>query len=168
MRLGEKSTRLYQTLKRVYKPKYIALNLLLAGVYYALFLYLSYVQGGNAIMTSNWPLVFVLIISSSILLTIAIYSIKNTGRSSAKISGTVGSVGTVVLGSGLCGCTTTFLPVIATAIGVGTAGVFGLSRFLSDYSVEIFSAMIILNMLVIVYYTNKLSSQNCKINKVEK
>lgn len=154
-----KLTKFYQMLKLIYKPRYIALNLLLAIVYYAIFLYLAYVQGGNAVMTSNWPLAFALIITSSIVMTIAVYSMKNRISRNAKISGSVGSVSTIVLGTGLCGCATTFLPTIATVIGVGTAGVFGLSRFLSDYSVGIFSAMIMLNLLIAVYYINKLSGR---------
>ena len=110
-------------------------------------------------MTSNWPLAFALIITSSIVMTIAVYSMKNRISRNAKISGSVGSVSTIVLGTGLCGCATTFLPTIAAVIGVGTAGVFGLSRFLSDYSVGIFSAMIMLNLLIAVYYINKLSGR---------
>ncbi|OJI07271.1 MAG: hypothetical protein BK997_03360 [Candidatus Micrarchaeum sp. ARMAN-1] len=150
----------YRTLKRIYKPKYIVLNLFILVAYSAIFLYLAYVQGGNAIMASNWPLVSVLIITSSIIMTIAIYSIKNTRRNKA---GTVGSAGAVVLGSGLCGCTTAFLPAIAIAAGVGASNVYWLTGFLFSYSVEILSALIIMNLLIIVYYTNKLSSSQGKV-----
>lgn len=151
------------TAKSIYKPKYIALNLLLAIAYYALFVYLASVQGGGSIMLRTNPLLVLgLITTSSIALTIAIYSIKNTRRNYAKANGTAASLGTLVAGTGLCGCTTTFPAVIAAGIGVGSTGVYALSSFLKTYSTYIFSVLIVMNILVIAYYSNKLSRPMCK------
>lgn len=150
-----KKSGLTNTLKSVYKPKYIALNLLIGLIYYAAFYYLSYIQGGNAIML-YLPvyIIFLLVATSSILLTITIYSIKNRKRNA---SGAAASVGTVVLGSGLCGCTTTLLPTAALALGASITSVYVLSSFLRNYGIEITSALIVVNLVVVAYYVNKLS-----------
>ena len=156
--------RLRLAIKRVYKPKYLALNLLFGITYYALFLYLATIQGGGAIMSGTpWVLVFGLIATSSITLTIAIYSISNTRNNQAKASGTAVSFGTIVTGTGLCGCATTFPAVIAAGIGISTTGVYALGSFLKNYNLYIYSGFIIMNLFVIGYYLNKFSKRECKV-----
>ena len=151
-------------IKRIYKPKYLALNLLIGIAYYALFLYLATIQGGGAIMSGTpWVLVFGLIATSSITLTIAIYSISNTRNNQAKASGTAVSFGTIVTGTGLCGCATTFPAVIAAGIGISTTGVYALGSFLKNYNLYIYSGFIIMNLFVIGYYLNKFSKRECKV-----
>lgn len=156
---------LKSTIKNIYKPKYVALNLLLGVAYYALFLYLAYIQGGGAVMLlrTSWILIFALVATSSVALTIAIYSIANTRRNQAKSSGTAVSLGTLVTGTGLCGCTTTFPAVIAAGIGVSSTGVYALGGFLKNNSPYIFSALIILNLFVIGYYLDKFSNRECRV-----
>ena len=150
-------------IKRVYKPKYLALNLLLGIAYYVIFLYLATIQGGGAIMTGTpWILVFGLIATSSIALTISIYSISNTRRNQAKASGTAVSLGTIVTGTGLCCCVTTFPAIIAAGIGISTPGVYALGSFLKNYNLYIYSGLILLNLFVIGYYLNKFSKRECR------
>ena len=156
----------YDTLREIYSPKYIGLTIALGIAYSVAFWYLAYIQGGNAVMLYiPIYLIFLLIASSSILTTIAIYSIKNTRRNNAKASGPATSASTVLLGSGLCGCTTTLLPTIALALGVSTPTVYAFSSFLKNYSIEIISMLIILNTVVLAYYLNKLSSPACRVGK---
>lgn len=152
------------TVKHIYKPKYIALNLFLGVAYYALFLYLAYIQGGGAVMLrTSGVLIFGLLATSSVALTIAIYSIANTRRNQAKSSGTAVSLGTLITGTGLCGCTTTFPAVIAAGIGVSSTGVYALGGFLKNNNPYIFSALIILNLFVIIYYLDRFSKPRCKL-----
>lgn len=152
-----------RTIKNIYKPRFIALNLFLGAAYYAAFLYLAYLQGGNALMVLLPAyLLFLLIATSSILMTVVVYSIMNKRRGTAKVSGTAASAGTVVLGSGLCGCTTTLLPTIALAVGVSTPGVYALTSFLRNYNVYITSVLIVVNAIVLLFYINKLSKYNNK------
>lgn len=155
---------LKSTIKNIYKPKYIALNLFLGVAYYALFLYLAYIQGGGAVMLrTSGVLIFGLLATSSIALNIAIYSIANTRRNQAKSSGTAVSLGTLVTGTGLCGCTTTFPAVIAAGIGVSSTGVYALGGFLKNNNPYIFSSLIILNLFVIGYYLDRFSKPRCKL-----
>ena len=150
------------TIKNIYKPKYVVLNLLLGILYAIAFWYLAYIQGGNAVMLYiPIYLIFLLISSSSILTTTAIYSIRNTRKNNAKTTGTIASAGTVLLGSGLCGCTTTLLPVMALTFGVSTPAVYALSSFLKNFNIEIISVLIIINLVVLIYYLDKLSNPLC-------
>ncbi len=158
--------KLVAMIKRIYTPKYAALSLALGVAYYAAFWYLAYIQGGNAVMLYvPIYLVLLLVASSSTLTTVAVYSIRNTRNNNAKISGTATSASTLLLGSGLCGCTTTLLPTLALAVGAGTPAVYALSSFLKNYNVEIITALIILNTIVLAYYINKLSSPKCTVRK---
>ena len=158
--------RFYDTLREIYKPKYVALTIILGIAYSLAFWYLSYIQGGNAVMLSvPIYMVFLLVASSSVLMTIAIYSIRNTRKNNAKATGTAASAGTVILGTGLCGCATTLLPTLALAAGMSTPAVYALASFLSDYNVEIISLLIALNVAVIAYYLNKLSDPTRKMKK---
>ena len=153
-------------IKRIYTPKYAALNLALGVAYYAVFWSLAYIQGGNAVMLYiPIYLILLLVASSSILMTVTVYSIRNTRKNNAKLSGTATSASTLLLGSGLCGCTTTLLPTLALAVGAGTPAVYALSSFLKNYDVEIISALIVLNMIVLAYYINKLSSPKYTVGK---
>lgn len=155
---------LLKTLRDIYNPKYIALNLSLAIIYYLLFLYFAYIQGGGAIMVStSIILIFGLIVTSSITSTIAIYSIANTRRNQAKTSGTIASLGTLVAGTGLCGCTTTFPAVIAAGIGMSSTNVYALGGFLKNNNPYIFSVLILLNLFVIGYYLDKFSKRECRV-----
>ena len=156
----------YDTLKEIYKPRYVGLTFALGIVYAIAFWYSAYLQGGDAVMLYiPIYLVFLLIVSSSILMTVAVYSMKNRRRNNIKTTGTAASAGTVILGSGLCGCTTTLLPTIALAIGVGTPTVYELSSFLKNYNVEIISVLIIINVAVLAYYLNKLSNFTSRSRK---
>ncbi len=156
----------YDTLRKIYRPKYIGLTIALGIVYSIAFWYLSYIQGGNAVMLYvPIYLILALVASSSILTTVAVYSIRNTRKNNAKISGTAASASTLLLGSGLCGCTTTLLPTAALAVGIGTPTVYMLASFLKNYSIEIVSLLIVINVVVLVYYLNKLSSPKYRVRK---
>ncbi len=146
--------------------KYIALNILLGVAYYELFLYLASVQGGGSIMVAANPfLILGLVVTSSIALTIGIYSIisyKNRTRNHAKINETAASIGTIVMGTGLCGCNTAFPLAAATALGVSSTGTFALGAVLKNYSTPILAGLVIINILVISYYSNKFSKPTRK------
>lgn len=158
--------RFYNTLRKIFKPRYAALTLILGIAYFLAFWYLAYIQGGSAVMLSvPIYMVFLLVASSSVLMTIAIYSIKNTRKNNAKTTGTAASSGTVILGSGLCGCTTTLLPTIALAAGVSPPAVYALTSFLRNYNIEIISLLVAINVAVIAYYLNKLSDPKCRTKK---
>ncbi|MDE1846347.1 MAG: hypothetical protein KGH53_03655 [Candidatus Micrarchaeota archaeon] len=155
-----RAERFVKVLRAIYSPKYLMLNLFLGIAEYAVFIYLASVQGGGAVMLhTEWYFIFSLIATSSLLLTIATYSVFNKAGRNFGVNGTTCSATTVVVGSGLCGCTTTFSSAIAALfLGAGSPGVYQLSAFLKNYSPYIFSIMILANVFVILFMLEKFAN----------
>ncbi len=153
-----------RSLKSIYRPKYIALNIAIAVVYYYLIKYmLSIQQRGIPITIVPLYLIYLLVIVSSITLTIAIYSF-HTRRNQAKFSATSTSVATTVVGGVVagCGCQAAILFNVLT-ISLGTGEATLVNTIVTENAPFIFGAMIIINLFVIAYYLEKLSNPKCKI-----
>ena len=163
--------RMYHTLKEIYvKPKYIALNALAAIFYYYLFGYLiSIQQSGIFLVLLPTYLVYLLVITSSIALTIGIFSIRNTRNNEAKEVSTGIGAATAVVGGliGGCGCEEPLILGL-TAFGLSTSDAFALLNFISAYQIPLFSLMIVINLFVVIYYLNKLSQPSCELRKKRK
>ncbi len=154
-------------LKEIYKPKYIALNIAIAVAYYYIIEYLlSIQQRGIPITSVPVYLIYILVLTSSITFTIAIYSIGNTRRNNAKISASSASVATTLVGGVLagCGCQAAILFNVLT-VSIGTGGATLVNTIVTENAPLIFSAMIIINLFVIGYYLEKLSNPKCRIKK---
>lgn len=154
---------MYQALVRIYRPKYLLLNAMIAPAYYFLFIYLAVLQGqGTLMLLIPISLVYALSIASSVMLTISIYSIFNARRKKAAASSGVTGAATAVVGSGLCGCSGTVPILIANVfVGAGAASpsaVVGLTGFFTRYGSFIFLAFIAINALIIIYQLNKISN----------
>lgn len=155
-------------LKRIYTPKYIALNIAVAIVYYIFYSYLLTVQENSTIVLVTVPLwlIYSVIITASVLFTIAVYSARNTRNNQAKVSGSVlGTAATVFTGvvAG-CGCTAPIL-LSLTAIGISASSVFSLVNFLNANQTVLFVALLAINVGVLAYYSRKLSNPSCKISR---
>lgn len=154
-----------KSIKSIYKPKYILLNIAIAVAYYYLISYLlSLQQRGIPITSVPIYLIYALVATSSVSLTIAIYSISNTRRNKAKVSATTASLITTFLGGILSGCScqaAILFNVLAISVGTGEASL--VNTVVGENAPIIFGAMIIINLFVIGYYLNKLSKPNCKI-----
>jgi hypothetical protein len=156
-----------KSIKQIYKPKYIILNIAVAVVYYFILQYLLSVQQ-QGIPFSSVPLylIYILVATSSVTLTIAIYSLGNTRKNDAKISATSASAITAVAGGIFagCGCQAAILfNVLAFGIGAGQATL--IDTIATENAPYIFLAMIAINLFVTGYYLNKLSKASCKIKK---
>jgi hypothetical protein len=158
---------IFKTLREMYSIKYLLLNVLMAVAYYYLIAYLlSVQQDGIPVTTVPVFLIYALAIVSSVTLTIAIYSISNTRRNSAKASATsVSAITTFFCGvvSG-CGCQAAILFNVL-AIGFGTGEATLINTIATENATLIFGALILINFFVIGYYLNKLSKPYCKIKK---
>lgn len=158
---------IYKTLKEVYKPLYIALNVVFAVLYFFLIQYLlSIQQDGIPVTSVPIYLVYLLAIISSITLTVAVYSIKNTRRNNAKISATAVSASTAVFGGVVsgCGCQAAILfNVIAVSAGAGEATL--INTLIAENAPVVFAGMIILNLFVVTYYLERLSRPMCRIKR---
>ncbi len=162
-----KASRVYNTVRRVYTPKYILLNMAAAFVYYFVLIYLISVQQyGAVIITIPLYLFYALAITASVAFTIAIYSLSNTRNNRAHVSAGLTGTVTALVGGVFAGCGCT-APIIfsLTAVGFTTAQVFALNNFISSNIILLFALMIAINLFVVIYYLNKLSNPACRVRK---
>lgn len=159
-------TGLFSLLKSIYRPGYAILNIAVALIYYYAFIFLVKAQNYGILLLSipMW-LLLALVITASVLFTIAIYSINNTRRNQAKVSASTLGVATTLAGGviGGCGCSA---PLIfgLTALGVSASSITPLYLFLADNAVVLFSAMVLVNLATLAYYLWKLSNPSCRID----
>ncbi len=151
--------------KRIWRPKYIILNIVFGVIYYYFLLYLVVIQRGTLFFIIPQILIYSMVITSSVMLTIAVYSISNTRRNSARFSASGAGAGSIIAGSTLCGCTSSFPILLATAVGISFDGLLALKNFLINYGPIIFSLLVALNLVVILYYLNKLPRPGCRAKK---
>jgi hypothetical protein len=154
-----------ESFKKIYRPKYIVLNIAIAVAYYYLIEYLlSIQQRGIPITSVPLYLIYALVATTSVSLTIAVYSISNTRRNEAKVSATATSVITAFIGGIISGCScqaAILFSVLEVSVGAGEATL--VNTVVGENAPLIFGAMIIINLFVIGYYLNKLSKPSCRI-----
>ncbi|MDE1869187.1 MAG: hypothetical protein KGH60_04470 [Candidatus Micrarchaeota archaeon] len=153
------------TLKKIYGPEFLVLNIAFAAMYYLLLTGLLSIQQQGVPFTSvPLILIYALSISSSVPLTIAVYSISNTRRNNAKLSASVSSIVTTV-GGGLvagCGCQAALLTGIV-ALFTTTGGALSVSTVAAENAPALFAVLIVINIFVAAYYLNKLSKPMCRM-----
>jgi hypothetical protein len=156
-----------KSLRDIYKPKYIILNIIIAVAYYFVIRYLLLIQQHGIPITSvPIYLVYALVVSSSVTFTIAIYSITNTKRNEAKFSAASTSIVTAFAGGVFagCGCQAAILfNFLAISIGTGEATLR--NTIITENASLIFGAMIVINLFVVGYYLEKLSTPKCRIKR---
>ncbi len=162
--------KIFQTLKRIYtNPLYITANVVSFIVYYYIIMFMIKIQSNNNLILFTTPytqyLLYIVAFSTSILLTIGIYSIKNSRKTNIVSSSAVVSSTALVQGLVVgCGCTS---PVIFGIFGLvlGSAAATYLDIFLSNNQIPIFLVLIAINLSMSWYYLNKLSSKSCRVKK---
>ncbi len=158
---------MFNTIKRVYGPFYIGLNAVIAIFYYILLIKLVAIQNHGFVITSIPKyMLAILSITSAITLTIAIFSIGNTRRNSAKATASTASIGSVIVGGLVTGCGCQ-VSILASLIGViaGSSGAVAANIAIADNAVYIIAAIILLNIFMAIYYLDKLSKPACIIKK---
>jgi predicted Co/Zn/Cd cation transporter (cation efflux family) len=166
------SRNLAGTLRDIYRPRYMLFNVAAAVAYYLAIAYLNAIQNSGVSLFLGIPVieVYALAITSSVMLTVSIYSIRNTIRNSVKVSGSTLSVATAAVG-GLfcgCGCAASFLFTGLVGIGFGAASVFAVTDTISIYKVDFIALLIGINLFATIYYLNRLSKPSCRIRKGKK
>ncbi len=143
----------------VYKPKYIILNIAVAIIYYFVLVYLiRYQNYGILLISVPKVLIYALVITSSMMFTFGVYAMRSTFKRKANASGTaIGTAFTLLVGviAG-CGCSTPILYSV-TALGLSIVEVSAFASFITRYSAEIISVMLVVNVLLIAYYASRTS-----------
>ncbi len=157
----------YNTLLSIYKsPKYLFLNIAAFIIYYYLYTFIiSLQQYGAVIVLIPLYLLYLLVLTSSVTLTIGIYSIGNTRNNEAKYEATGVGTLTALVGAviGGCNCEAPAIFGLATIGLLSTTGTIALINFISANQIPLYWALIVINLFVAIYYLNKLSQPSCKI-----
>jgi hypothetical protein len=152
------------------KPKYIAINVIFAIVYYYFFFFIVKFQNLFLFIAIPLWLVYSLILSSSILITLSIYSLLNSGFSFTKgsiglVSALTTFIGSLVVG---CSCTAPILFSLA-ALGFSSLQLIALDNFFTSNQFLIVLAMLIINLLFIIYYASRAKHLNtCRVSSYGK
>lgn len=157
--------KLYQNLRKVYSLGYLLLNLIIILIYYeAIERILALQQFGLAFSTAPASLIITLVLSSSVLMTIAIYTIlesrkrKGLGYEEAASSCVTAVVGGVMSG---CGCQGAIMySVLAIAFGSGEA--YAINTVFSEHIGLILAALTIFNIVFIVYSLGRIPGGRLK------
>lgn len=153
--------RVWDSFRQVYRPGYIILNIAVAAIYYLALIYLiRYQNYGVLIIAVPYPLIYALVATSSIMFTIGIYTARRTFRRRAGASTSAfGTAATLFAGIIVgCGCSSPILYSIAI-FGLSIAEVSIVAAFIARYSAAIISAILVINVLLILYYSLKISSR---------
>lgn len=158
---------IYQTLRSVYTPKYLLVNLVLVAVYYELIrMLIAAQQFGLVFYAIPSYLIWILTITSSVLMTVAVYSILETRAWKPRYRGAVPSTVTAIAGGvfGACGCQGAVLySVFALVFGSGEA-VF-LTTTLAQHVFVVFIGMSCINLLLIGHYFDALTKRECRTTR---
>lgn len=154
--------------KIVTSPVFLIIFLVSCLVYYFVIEYIILSSSnGLFIVTVPTYLLYALVVTSALLLTISVYSIHLSFRYkiNSLTEGAVSAV-TVFFGSLVtsCGCSAPLLSVLLYSIGVNAIGVSGVISFLSYAQEPILIVMILINLIFIYYSLGKISS-TCRIGK---
>ncbi len=154
-------SRIGRSFKSVYKPAYIALNIVVAALYYLLFVLLIRYQNYGILITGVPKLLlYALVVTSSVMFTIGVYAMKKSlKRKTAASASAVGTAMTLFAGviAG-CGCSAPLIYSI-TIFGLSVAEISVLAAFITTYSAYIVSAIVVVNVLLILYYSLKISGR---------
>lgn len=156
----------FEEIKKIYSdPKYVGLTVVIFLAYYVGIYYLIKLHGG--IISLSGPitlyLLYALLVTSSMMMTLAVYSITKTEiRKKAVKAGGVGMLTAVAGGFAIsCGCEIPAAMSIA-AIGIGSAEFVVLDNIIAKFTPEIIAITIVINIAFMVYYLGRFQSKECK------
>ena len=149
----------YGKLRKVYSSWYLLLNLVILLVYYvAVQRILAIQQFGFVFSTAPVWLMVSLVVSSSVLMTLAVYTIlgyrkvKALGYGEATSSCATALIGGVLSG---CGCQGTIL-YSALAVVAGSGEAFAVNTVFAEHIGLILGALTLFNIAFIVYSIDRL------------
>lgn len=147
-----------RAIRKVYTLKYVVLNLVMLIIYYKIIeLIIAAQQFGIDFYVVPISLIYLLAITSSILMTIGIYAMINS-KSGSKYGGPVPGTATAIFGGiiGGCGCQgAAFYSILALAVGGGEATL--LNTVVAEHISLVFVAMALVNLVLAAYYLNRIS-----------
>lgn len=149
-------------------PFSIALFIASGIGYYLLIDYIILASSkGLALVTAPLYMIYIVAITSALLLTVSVYSIRLSLRYELQgISEGTASVLTTFIGSLIssCGCSAPILAVILYSIGVNAFGVSSALSFINSNQYLLLGIVSLVNLLLIYYSVGKVA-EGCRIDK---
>lgn len=161
-------TRIVALLKDVYRPRYVALNIAAFAVYYFIAMALIRMNNTIAILYAPYarPLFYAVMATGSIMFTLAVYSIRNTRKNSAKYASSAAGTVTAVTSSLFIGCGCQAPATLGLfSIFVGSASALGADVFIADHEALLLLLLLFINVVLLSYYMLRLSKPQCRIKK---
>lgn len=160
-RRARRESRSY-VLKQIFTaPFYILLTIVEVIIYYGIFYYLILASNrGIFLVTVPMYFIYVLILSSSVLLTTSIYAVSKsiraryTGAEGGILSMLTSSVGGLVAG---CNCYAPIISSVMYALGFGTLGVSSAISFLGAYQAWLVGLFVSVNLIFIYYQLGRIT-----------
>ncbi len=155
--------------KTLYKSKAVLITTAFASIiYYILIEYIISLNATNGFVFVTVPtvLIYLLVLSSAVLLTISLHSVRLSLSGLEEGSVSAASLITTVFGgvAAGCNCSVPILSSILYVLSFNAATVSTVIAFVGNYQIELFCAFIALNIYTIYYHLSKLS-QSCTIKK---
>jgi len=161
--------RAFEYFKALFRSKAaVATTAIFSIGYYLLIEYVINLNATNGFVFVTTPqvLIYLLAFTSAILLTISIHSIRlSFSKLETELDG-VASVVTSLFGGIIAGCNCA-VPILASIMylfALDAATVSTVLSFISSYQLELFSLLIVLNLLISYHHLSTLS-RTCTIKK---
>lgn len=144
------------------RPEHIGIAILGAIIYYLLFYFLI-TQSNHGVFLLTVPayMIYLLVITSGILLSISIFSIRSLRRSKIKngapasfLSVAMPAAGGVIAG---CSCEVPILGSILYPLGLNVFAVSGVISAIAVYGPALIAIFIVANLLSIYYLSGKIA-----------
>jgi hypothetical protein len=148
------------------KPAYLLLTVVSTALYYTAFTMLQH--SGSVFVFTSLPsyLVYLLIITSSMLLSLGVFSVRihlgnsNIRKASSGIYGVVSTVfGGIIAG---CGCQAPLLYSVFSTLGINIIDANTVVTAIGNNQTPLFSVLVVLN-LAFLYYMLSTLSKDCSI-----
>ena len=147
-------------LKKVFtSPRYALFALVAAAAYYLLFFYIVNYGSGLPFATAPVSLVYALIASSAVLVSLSAYVMMEslrvvTGGASGAVGVCTASFGCMIAG---CGCYAPAVSSLLYLMGLGAIQVSGIVALLGNYQAGLISLLIAINLALICYQSGRTS-----------
>lgn len=158
---------IYNSMRRIYTLRYLALNVAIAAAYYLIIRYILAVQEfGISLSTVPIYLLYLLAFTSSALMTVAVYILINGTTRANSYTGSASSAATALAGGvlGGCGCHAAIM-YAALAVFLGSGEAVSINTALANNVGALFGALCIINLALFVYYLDNISRGGCKVRR---
>jgi hypothetical protein len=149
-------------------PTYLAI-MTAGALLYFLIVYRLIIASNYGIFLVTVPiyLVYIMVASAGLLLSLAVFSIKTAlvGRASSVSEGAFSAILPTVGGLvATCACSYSVLAALLAFFGINAFEISGIVSGIALYQLWLIVAIVIINLLMVFYYSGKVAAAECKLD----